>query len=68
VLDAYGDAVVGKGTGEVAMDVNWEKSTTDLGKGGWEIATKRREEVGGEKILVRESTALIPLCQDPNWI
>jgi hypothetical protein len=47
----------------------WSIRGREGGDANW-IA--REEEVageaGGEKILVGESTALIPLCQDPNWI
>jgi hypothetical protein len=35
---------------------------------GGELLQIGGEKAAGEKILVIESIALIPLCQDPNWI
>jgi hypothetical protein len=62
--------VVGKKNGvvegELAMDANLVVTVLDLGKGGLGRANRiAREEAAGEKFSVIESTALIPLCQDP---
>jgi hypothetical protein len=58
--------VYGSYAGELSMDANREQPVVDL-EGGELLRSGRREAVG-EKNLVGESTALIPLCHDPNWI
>jgi hypothetical protein len=50
------------------MDANREQSMADLGKVGWGIAAKRKKRSRRGENLVGESTALIPLCHDPDWI
>jgi hypothetical protein len=61
--------VVGKKGLGVAMDANLEQSVANLGGrvGITANRTTEEEKPAGKKFL-RGWTALIPLCQDPDWI